>query len=231
MNRFWKYTVISLIALVLAVSGGFYLYELKKTSDPGYYIMHQKMGLSYLRQGLLDQAVEEFEKAAEARPESVEAHYGLGIAYFRKRDMEKAVSSYQKALRLAPDRPDIRYSLGLVYQEMGNYKEALEEYDHLLEKDPRAYEAYNNIGIIQANMGNYEKAIRSLKEAVGIMPDYYPARINLARAYEIQGRPDLASREYEYIQKRASKGPETQDLVRLAERRLAALKASKDKGK
>lgn len=227
-RRIWRYPVVGLVALVILIAGGVYLKKHLQRSDPRYYAMHQKMGKSYLRQGQWDPAIEEFKEAIKANPNSFEAHYGLGYAYFKQRKLEEAAQSYEQALTLSPERLDIQYSLGLAYQEMGRLEKALKAYQEILQKDPAAYQVYNNVGIIHWQMGDRDKAVAVLKKAIEIRPDYYPSYVNLARVYESQGKIDLARKQYEYVKKNASKRPETEAYARAAEKRLAALKLSKN---
>ena len=42
---------------------------------------HHKQGLAYYRQGKLDEAVAEYNKAITIKPDYVNAHYNMGLAY------------------------------------------------------------------------------------------------------------------------------------------------------
>lgn len=230
-RHLWKYIVILLVVLGVIIAGGIYLKGYIERSDPQHYIKHQRMGMEYFRQGLHDLAVEEFLKALKARPESFDSNYGLALAYLKKRNMEEAVKYFEKALTISPDRLDVQYSLGVAYQRMKRFERALEVYHKIAKKEPGSYQVFSNVGIVQMELGDHAKAIMALEHSIKLKPDYFPAYFNLAKVYLVQGKVDLAVKQYEFIRENASKKPETKAFVQAAEQRLSELKPSKDKGK
>jgi len=93
-----------------------------------------------------------------------------------------------------------------------------------VQEDPKAYQVFNNVGIIQMKLGDTDKAVKALQHSIELNPDYYPAYFNLARVYEMTGKIDLASRQYQIIRSKASKRPEDRKIVEAVDRRLAELK-------
>lgn len=53
---------------------------------PDYPDAYCNLGLSYLRDGQLDTAIDLLNKAIESKPDLVEAYYGLGESYVTKGD-------------------------------------------------------------------------------------------------------------------------------------------------
>ena len=226
----WKYIVILLVLLAVVVPGGIYVYKYMEESDPNYYIQHQKMGENYFRQGLYDQAIQEFQKSVKVKPDFFVPNYGLALSYLRAKNYEKAVESLEKTLKIAPDRVDVRYSLGVAYQRMGRLEKALQEYHEVGKMDPHSHQVFNNAGTIYAEMKMFDKAIQAFEASIRRNPDYYPAYFNLARIYESQGKKDLASRQYKIVRDRASKKPQAENFAKMAEQRLAALNTPREGG-
>jgi tetratricopeptide (TPR) repeat protein len=81
--------------------------------------------------GRWGEAAELFRQAAQAAPESVEAHADLGLALHRLRRFEEAVDAYTLALRLRPLDPDIHFNLGLAFLALGRIEAARAEIEAL----------------------------------------------------------------------------------------------------
>lgn len=224
----WMYYVIAIVILIIVIGGGIYLYKIKEKSNPAYYTMHHRMGVEFLKQKSWEQAIKEFSKAADARPDKFEAHYGLAMAYLNTGKMEQSVESFEKAVKIAPNRLDIIYSLGVTYQRMGRLERALEVYHDIAQQNPRSFQVFNNVGIIQMKLGDYEKAVGALKYAIELDANYYPAYFNLARAYELAGKTDLAAEQYRRVKDSASKRPDAKEFVNAAD---TAMKKLEDRGK
>ena len=226
----WKYIVIILIVLSVVIPGGIYVYKYMEESDPNYYVQHQKLGENFFREGRYDQAIQEFQKSVKVKPDYFVSNYGLALSYLRAKNYEKAVESLEKTLKIAPDRVDVRYSLGVAYQGMGRLEKALQVYHEVGKMDPRSHQVFNNAGMIYAEMKIFDRSIQAFEAAIKRNQDYYPAYLNLARVYELQGKKDLASRQYKIVRDRASKKPQAENFAKMAEQRLAALNTPREGG-
>lgn len=70
-------------------------------------LLHYNLGVIYTEKELYDEAIVEFEKALEVRPDDAYAHYNLGIIYSQYEINErKAVEHFQKYLKVAPNDKD-----------------------------------------------------------------------------------------------------------------------------
>ena len=98
------------------------------------------LGNVYARQGNLDAAVSEYQKAkirkqsitvAEHKknininPNDVASHYSLGVTYQNQGDLDAAVTEYRKVIELNPKHAAAHYSLGGIYQNRGNLDAAV----------------------------------------------------------------------------------------------------------
>ena len=82
------------------------------------------LGISYLRQGNLDQALLKLNKSIEDDPKNPTAHRALGLTYERLGDIEGAEKEYRAAVKLAPNDPDALNELAIFQCRHGDAKEA-----------------------------------------------------------------------------------------------------------
>ena len=54
----------------------------------------------------MDEAITQFQKALEIKPDYAEAHHNLGIAFLPQGRLGEAIAQFQKALEARPDYPD-----------------------------------------------------------------------------------------------------------------------------
>ncbi len=84
------------------------------------------------------------------------------------------------ATLLGPDRPETHFNLALAYERRGALAQAEQEALLSLQIDPSQPDARNTLGAIYAEEGKYVRASEEWNELVGEIPDYTPARTNLA---------------------------------------------------
>jgi Tfp pilus assembly protein PilF len=97
-----------------------YLEGALKYKDP-YPEVNMALGMIYLEQSLLDDAIVQFEIAADndLYRNAFEAFNNLGWAYMQKGDLEKAEINLRQALKLNPNWCISHCNLGEVYLEKG----------------------------------------------------------------------------------------------------------------
>jgi len=84
--------------------------------------MHYNLGTIFLQNKMFREAIKEYERVLELRPNDPDTHYNLGILYddYRK-DREKALYHFQQYLAVNPKSPDARkverYILSLELQQ------------------------------------------------------------------------------------------------------------------
>lgn len=115
------------------------------------------VGMSYLKQGKYDEAIEAF-NSFNASDYLVQARvYSLlGDAYMEKEDLGEAISYYKKAANYKPNKqftPEYMMKLGLAY-ELNNAKEdAKETYEEIV-KDYPSFSELNKAKKYLARLGN-----------------------------------------------------------------------------
>ncbi len=101
------------------------------------------MGQIYEEMQDHDRAIETFNQALSAKPESMLAgqiHSKIGSIYFNRGNYEQARDAFKEAIEAAPAFDPVRFQLGRTYLLLGDKDSAIEQYRILREKDPRSAE-------------------------------------------------------------------------------------------
>ncbi|MBI3008644.1 MAG: tetratricopeptide repeat protein [Candidatus Omnitrophica bacterium] len=94
------------------------------------------VGTIYARDGLYNEAIDQFQKAIRFRPDYAQAYANLGDAYMDKGMLNKAIEEYKKAIGLEPDAVHLHCNLAILYMKAGEEKNALNECEIVLRIDP-----------------------------------------------------------------------------------------------
>ena len=146
------------------------------------------IGRLYLKNGLYEKAVWEYQKAIGMDPQSVAAYNGIGIAYTMLEKYSKAVAAQQKALELQPSFATAHAGLGLAYFRQNKTELALKHYRQAVALDPRFLEAHLKIAMILLNRQRYAEATDTYLVIVALQPDDAEAYHNLGLCYAYQAK-------------------------------------------
>lgn len=113
------------------------------------FAVRMEWGVERLDSGDWDGARTDFARAAQARPDSAEAHFMLGYVQFAQQDYASAAISFEKAVALREDWSEARWNLALAYVRLGQYWDAarhLQVYLSLAGSDAERREAQRLLG-------------------------------------------------------------------------------------
>jgi tetratricopeptide (TPR) repeat protein len=144
------------------------------------------IGRLYLKNGLYEKAVWEYQKAIGLDAELVPAYNGMGIAFTMLERYPEAVVAQEKALELQPDFAKAYAGLGLVYFRQNEAELALEHYRHAVALEPEFLDAHLKIGIILLNQKRYAEAANAYKATLVLAPDNAEVYHNLGLCYAHQ---------------------------------------------
>jgi tetratricopeptide (TPR) repeat protein len=109
------------------------------------YDSHYDLGITYKEMGLLDEAVEEFEKASEGKELKLKSIEMLALCLIEKGDLGEAEKVIKDALSLkghkASEFLGLRYNLAKIYEHINKNKEAFEQFQEILKHDKDFKEA------------------------------------------------------------------------------------------
>ena len=151
------------------------------------------LGNVFLRQGRMDEAIAQFQKALAINPEDANTHYNLGMP-FAKGNVNEAIAQFQKALAIKPQFAEAHYNLGNAFLQQGRVEEAIAQFQKALAIKPDYVEAQNNMAWVlatcpQPSLRNGIKAVGLAERANQLAGGKNPMILaTLAAAYAEAGR-------------------------------------------
>jgi len=152
-------------------------------------------GAALLKDGKVEEAVAELQKAADAAPTSAVIQSNLAYAYDRQGKTEEAVAAYRKALELDPKNTIVRNNLANLYSKQGQYEDAAREYEDLVQRDPGNTTAKANLDAMVKNktvLQERKEQVSSAVQGADSKPKDPQAAYNAARVYARLGDADQA---------------------------------------
>jgi tetratricopeptide (TPR) repeat protein len=138
--------------------------------------------------GRFAEAAEEFQKALQARPESVEARINLAATLARQGDANGAIAKLREAVELAPANPTAQFNLGLLLAAGGSSREAIDHLVAAVAARPQDAEAHRELAALLRDAGRSEEALKEYAKAVEIAPADEAARLGRAETLVRTGR-------------------------------------------
>ena len=158
--------LISVICLCLALALAAYPAGASNTDgDEARSLSHYIVGVYSEDLGDLDGAIQEYNKALEADPNSALLHLNLAAVFIKKDQTALAIEQLKQSIGLTPEAVEPHAILALVYATQNKADLAAQEYALALKNaaklEPKNIEIYKNLGAIYLQQ-------RKLKEAEGI---------------------------------------------------------------
>jgi tetratricopeptide (TPR) repeat protein len=139
--------------------------------DPANPTLYFFRGLSQENNGQVEEALVDYKKAIEIKPDFILPYSRSGKIYARQQNHEKAKELYQKAVELGDQDITTLYNYGVVLINLGQSPEAKNIFEKLLAVDDGYPDAYYHLGIITIGQGDAEKAKELLKRFLELDPE------------------------------------------------------------
>lgn len=126
--------------------------------DPQFAFAWDNLGLSYRKQGKLDQALEAYKASLRVDPKGAMPLHNIPVVYEYKKEYDKALEAYMNILAVFPDDPEAYYGAGRIYAaEKKDYEKALQSmckaYNlYIKSSSPYRVDAEKNINFIYGMM-------------------------------------------------------------------------------
>jgi tetratricopeptide (TPR) repeat protein len=156
------------------------------------FVAHNNLGSELLRRGRLDQAIEQFQAAIQAKPGFAVAYYNLGNALELKGRREEALEHYRIALRLNVREPDVYCNIGDSMVAARHFNEAVEVYQKAVQLAPDRVNARNNLALTLMLLGRHQEALTQIDEALRLAPENHEVHNNLGNIHAEQGNNEQA---------------------------------------
>jgi putative PEP-CTERM system TPR-repeat lipoprotein len=158
----------------------FFHESVKKASIPGAYYY---LGLCNFQKRSWEQAINEFQKVIDKRPDMVQPHLLLAMTHLQKGRADETEREAKKVLTLDEKNAFAHNLLGSAYLVMNKGDLAMEEFDRAIELNPAIADAYIKKGAFSLLSGDAQKAEKEFITAVNVAPDVLSSRIVLAKYY------------------------------------------------
>jgi Flp pilus assembly protein TadD len=161
---------------------------------PGDAVAHFQLGYAYSGLQRLDDAREEYRKAAELNPKMPEAQLNYGLALLEK-DPAAAVEPLRRAAELLPGKAQPHFALGLALERSGQPEPAIEQYQQAETLDAKTYDIHFALGRTLLSLQRAPEAEKEFREALALKPDSDHARLGFAESLLAQQKLEVAAPE------------------------------------
>jgi len=196
MRRPWL-----LASLLVAGAGGLFAQSFNAEAEARFNV-----GLSHIREGRLDMAIDTIKQAIKLDPKNPFFYKGLGTAYAGKQKWSEAIEAYRKALDLNPYFSDVRNDLGTALILSGKRDEGKKEFLTLFSDptNPTPEMTARNLGQAYFEEKNYGEALNWYRTAVTRAKTYPDAHLGAADSLLGLGRLEEAIQTLEAAQRELS---------------------------
>jgi type IV pilus assembly protein PilF len=123
MRGFWKFCIVVVLPALLLVnacaviSGGE-----GEDKDTKIANTNLRLGIGYMEQGKLDDALEKLQKARDAQPNNAAVHSALALVYDQMQEYDKADQHYREAIDLNSEDGGFYNNYGVFLCRRGKYE-------------------------------------------------------------------------------------------------------------
>jgi tetratricopeptide (TPR) repeat protein len=128
-------------------------------------------GVEYYNHGNYLAAIEHFNAAVRATPNSAAPYNNRAIARVRIGDVTGAIEDYTRAIALAPYDAELYFNRGNAYVAAGQYSRALNDFNRAVQVSPAYARAWYNRGTVYSLMGQPDAAMQNWRYAIGMERD------------------------------------------------------------
>lgn len=130
--------------------------------------VHLIAGLLKANAGFYEQAVRDYERTIELRPNNGDAYRRLGKVYEFNNQLDEALAAFQKAVEVQPEYYKPYQDLGAFHFQRGRYSEAAKQFSKAVALDPGEPGVHFALASAYTNLGRYGDAERELRLTTGM---------------------------------------------------------------
>ena len=153
---------------------------------------HLYEGLRLQAEGLLEEAVAQWEKGLEGDSYLWETHSNLFSAYGALGQLDKAEKHYHAAVQLNPQLWETHYNFGVFLGAQRRYREAAQAFQKALKINPFSAQSHSGMAGVLAASGQLEEAARHSYLALENNPHFRLAHFTLGQILRSQGKNEDA---------------------------------------
>ncbi|HKQ92782.1 MAG TPA: tetratricopeptide repeat protein [Blastocatellia bacterium] len=185
---------------------------------PGGRRLRLHRGVALVMKSRLEEAVKEFQTAAELLPEDALPQVALGLALIQLDKHSEAIALLRRRTALNPNDPRVFWLLGEALNRSGVQpgseaeKEAVSALEKSIQLDPRLPQSRALLGKILLRGAEVARAAEHLEKAFELDPEDMTAAYQLAQALQRMGQAERAKQLFTKVSQ--AKGEKLQDTQR-----------------
>jgi tetratricopeptide (TPR) repeat protein len=148
--------------------------------------------------GLLNDAMESYNKAKEWDENHQGIYMGLGKLYCQQEDYDKASEAYKRVMDLGVADESLYLEIASIYERMDRFDEAISYLKSIERTNPSA-QIFYYLGTLYGLKGDMENCIDYLNKTIHRSPRFVDAYYNLGVAYEQHKRIKEAINMYKKV--------------------------------
>nr|WP_320114310.1 XrtA/PEP-CTERM system TPR-repeat protein PrsT [uncultured Desulfuromonas sp.] len=164
-----------------------------------FALAHNVIGSAYLAKGDYDVAIEHFDRAIILDPQLADPHLKKGLLNLSQKNESGAELELEKALDAAPESLNTRFLLASLYLKQRNYQGVIDLMQAGLDGTSQDGIVYNYMAAAYLAQKKFPEGIEALQKAKAAKADYLAPYFNLANAYLVMQKRDLAEGEYQAL--------------------------------
>ena len=136
-------------------------------------------GQAYRRLEKYVEALADFDKAVEIKPDLAAAHFEIGMTFHAQEKYKQAIAAYDKAIKVSPDNADYLYSRCVSKSWSGDNAGARDDCRKAVKIKDDFVDAWATLGRAYEDMGQTDKAEEAYKKVLTLDPKHKGAKEGL----------------------------------------------------
>ena len=141
------------------------------TTSPNY-TSYYNLGVTLMEKGNYAEAISEFQKALQLKPNSETAHNNLGLVLAIKGEVPQAIAEFKTALMLKPDHVNAHMNLAMALYQEGDLDESILQFKEALRIKPQLAHTHYLLALALKKQGKVAEARSHYEIAIQINPAY-----------------------------------------------------------
>ena len=146
-------------------------------------VLHSRLAELHLREGHLDQALEESEKALQAEPDNVQNQLLRAGILEAKGRTDEALAGYAAVAQTHPEMLEASILLASLYEDRGELDKGVVVLEALVQRRPDEPLLYYYLGRAREKQGDLAAAEQHYKKTLDLAPVNFDPSIDLMRVY------------------------------------------------
>jgi adenylate cyclase len=196
---------------------------------------HAAMGVALYATGHSKDALAAFTRAIELDPVLQGVHFFYGLVARDLGDLDKAAAAFQRGAGLRADDFASLSLLADVYEAQGRHAESqaaarrgLNRVESILSQRPNSPEVLALGAANAVYLAEYARAEEWAQRAVQLEPENFTARYNVACAYAVMGKAEIAMEHLEYMYSKIPKSRQWLAKIMVVDTQLKSMRGRAD---